>query len=146
MTDSSKDRCALLLSKMSQDPDITLIFENEKGKEDKVHAHALILKLHSPVLAQAIELAPVSSSSAKPWSSSSSNSSPLPMQKLKMPGTSKADFLVVAEFLYPLAPLPKVSWDNLEVLLVEGHKWDMQVRRCQRVRSHATGGRGAYGS
>jgi hypothetical protein len=25
-------------------------------------------------------------------------------------------------------PLPKVSWDNLEVLLVEGRKWEMQVR------------------
>jgi hypothetical protein len=86
--------------------------------------------MHSPVLAQAIELAPVSSSSsssAKPWSSSN-NSSPLPMQNLKMPGTSKADFLVVAQFLYPMSPLPKVSWENLEVLLVEGRKWDMQVR------------------
>jgi hypothetical protein len=45
-----------------------------------------------------------------------------------MTGTSKADFLVVAQFLYPAVPLPKVSWDNLQVLLVEGRKWDMQVR------------------
>jgi hypothetical protein len=44
MTDNSKDTSALLLSKMSLDPDITLIFKNEKGKQEKFHAHALILK------------------------------------------------------------------------------------------------------
>ncbi|WIA39185.1 hypothetical protein OEZ86_005310 [Tetradesmus obliquus] len=49
------------------------------------------------------------------------------MKALQMPGTSKDDFLTLAQFMYPILPLPKVSWDNLEVLLVQGHKWDMQV-------------------
>jgi hypothetical protein len=33
----------------------------------------------------------------------------------------------MAQLMYPVLPLPKVSWDNLEVLLVQGRKWDMQV-------------------
>jgi hypothetical protein len=45
-----------------------------------------------------------------------------------MPGTSKQEFLAVAEFMYPVVPLPKVSWDNLEVLLVQGRKWNIPVR------------------
>jgi hypothetical protein len=49
-----------------------------------------------------------------------------------MPGTSKEHFLVVAQFMYPMAPLPKVSWDNLEVLLVEGRKWSKPVRWLSR--------------
>jgi hypothetical protein len=132
MADNNKKSSALLLSQMSNEPDTTLVFETEKGKAE-LHAHATLLKLHSPVLAQALELAPSSSKSSsgvKRSNSSGSSSSSRPEKKLQMPGTSKADFLVVAQFMYPLMPLPKVSWDNLEVLLVQGHKWDMQVRRC----------------
>uniref|UniRef100_A0A383VMB3 BTB domain-containing protein n=1 Tax=Tetradesmus obliquus TaxID=3088 RepID=A0A383VMB3_TETOB len=118
MADQAKDT-ASLLEAMSTKPDISLVFKGDDGTES-VPAHATILMLHSPVLAQAVELAPSSSSS--------SSSSSAAMKELQMPGTSKADFLTVAQFLYPILPLPKVSWDNLEVLLVQGHKWDMQVR------------------
>jgi hypothetical protein len=59
---------------------------------------------------------------------SSSDSSTATLKKIELPGTSKSDFLTLAQFLYPLVPLPKVRWDNLEVLLVEGRKWGMQVR------------------
>jgi hypothetical protein len=114
----------MLLDKMSSDADITLVFDSQSGKES-VQAHSAILKLHSPVLAQAIDLAPSSSIGVK--HSSSSDSVAAATWTLDMPGTSKADFLVVAQFLYPILPLPEVSWDNLEVLLLEGHKWDMQV-------------------
>uniref|UniRef100_A0A383VQI5 BTB domain-containing protein n=1 Tax=Tetradesmus obliquus TaxID=3088 RepID=A0A383VQI5_TETOB len=80
-------------------------------------------RLHSPVLAQALDLA-TSSSSTRSTRSSSSDPAP---KELHIPCTSKADFLTVAQFLYPIVPLPKVSWETLEVLLVQGHKWDMQV-------------------
>ncbi|KAF6256773.1 hypothetical protein COO60DRAFT_1640467 [Scenedesmus sp. NREL 46B-D3] len=99
---------------MSKGSDGVLHFQGDEGQE-MVLVHATILKLHSPALAQALESAPSSSSSVK---CSSSNSSPAAKPKVQMLGTSKADFLVVAQFMYPIMPLPKVSWDNLEVLLV----------------------------
>jgi hypothetical protein len=89
------------------------------------------------VLAQALELVLSGSSSggSKRGRSSSSggsnghdSSNSTGTHRIPLPGTSKEDFLVVAEFMYPMAPLPKVSWDNLEVLLVEGRKWSMPVR------------------
>jgi hypothetical protein len=123
MADRAKEVPSLLLDKMSSDADTTLVFDSESCKET-LQAHATILKLHSPVLAQALELAPNSSTGVK---RSSSSSDPAGTRKLDMPGTSKADFLTIAQFLYPTVPLPKVSWDNLEVLLLEGRKWDMQV-------------------
>jgi hypothetical protein len=125
MTDQAKDVPSLLLDKMSSDADTTLVFDSENGKET-VQAHATILKLHSPVLAQALKLAPSSSSTAG-VKRRSSDSAPAATRKLDMPGTSRADFVTIAQFLYPIVPLPKVSWDNLEVLLLEGRKWDMQV-------------------
>jgi hypothetical protein len=72
------------------------------------------------VLAHALEL--LSSNSSNSSSSSSSR-----LLQLPLPGSSRADFLAVAQFLYPILPLPRVSWDNLEVLLLEGRKWVMQV-------------------
>lgn len=30
--------------------------------------------------------------------------------------------------MYPVVPLPKVTWQNLEVLLVQGRNWDIPVR------------------
>jgi hypothetical protein len=106
---------------MSQQSDTILTFDGDV----KVDAHGAILRLHSPVLAQKLQLAQISSSSS---SSSNNTGAGAGLTLLHMPGTSKADFLVVAQFLYPAVPLPKVSWDNLEVLLVEGRKWEMQVR------------------
>jgi hypothetical protein len=106
---------------MAQQSDTILTFDSDA----KVDAHGAILRLHSPVLAQKLQLAQISSSSS---SSSNNTGAGAGLMLLHMPGTSKADFLVVAQFLYPAVPLPKVSWDNLEVLLVEGRKWEMQVR------------------
>jgi hypothetical protein len=103
---------------MNSKADVVLTFTKDDVK-DTLKSHSSILQLASPVLAHALEL--------QPTSSSSSNSSSSTLLQLPMLGTSKADFLTVAAFLYPLVPLPKVSWDNLEVLLVEGRKWDMQV-------------------
>jgi hypothetical protein len=57
----------------------------------------------------------------------SSSSSSINTPRIPMPGTSNEDFLVMAQFMYLVLPLPKVSWDNLEVLLVQGRKWDLQV-------------------
>jgi hypothetical protein len=104
---------------MSTNADIILTFSKDNVKET-VQSHSSIISLTSPVLAHALGL----------QSTSNSSSSSSTLKQLPLPGTSKADFLIVAQFLYPVVPLPKVSWDNLEVLLVEGRKWDMQVRCC----------------
>lgn len=114
MADQTKDRLSLLLEKLSDNSDTCLVFDGNKGKET-VPAHASILRLHSAVLAEALNLAPSSKGAAA-------------TKEIQMPGTSKDEFLTLAQFMYPIVPLPKVSWDNLKVLLVEGHKWDMQVR------------------
>ncbi|WIA18887.1 hypothetical protein OEZ85_003560 [Tetradesmus obliquus] len=111
------DSFSTLQQTMGTKADIDLVFDKD-GTQDTLMSHSSILQLSSQVLAHALELHSASSSS----SSSSST-----LRQLPLPGTSKADFLTVAQFLYPIAPLPKVSWDNLEVLLVEGRKWDMQV-------------------
>jgi hypothetical protein len=102
---------------MSNGADTVLLFTKDNAKES-LEAHSNIIKLSSPVLAHALELLSTNSSS----SSSSSE-----LLELPLPGTSRADVLTVAQFLYPIVPLPKVSWYNLEVLLLEGRKWDMQV-------------------
>jgi hypothetical protein len=120
------ENCSTLQQMMSDAADIVLAFSENNAKET-LSSHSSIIRLSSPVLAHALDLQSTGSSS----SSSSSSSSTL--KQLPLPGTSKADFLVVVQFLYPVLPLPKVSWDNLEVLLVEGRKWDMQVSSAQAV-------------
>jgi hypothetical protein len=132
MADQKNNAASALRDMSSTDADLTLVFKGRNGRET-VQAHSTILKLHSPVLAQALNLAPSSSIGVKRSSSSSSNSDPAGTRKLNMPGTSRADFLTIAQFLYPIVPLPKVSWDNLEVLLVQGRKWDMQVMKLTRI-------------
>jgi hypothetical protein len=61
-------------------------------------------------------------------SSGSSGGSSANTRRIPMPGTSKEEYLAVAAFMYPVVPLPKVSWHNLEVLLVQGRKWNIPVR------------------
>jgi hypothetical protein len=126
--DQVKDKFSLLRSRMAKESDTVLTFSSDT----KLNAHAAILRLHSPRLARKLQSAQISSSSSskkrKLNKGSSNTGTGATLKLLHMPGTSKADFLVVAQFLYPAVPLPKVSWDNLEVLLVEGRKWEMQVR------------------
>jgi hypothetical protein len=100
---------------MSNNADIELTFSKDNVKET-LQSHSTIIRLTSPVLAHALDL------------QSTGSSSSVTLRQLPLPGTSKADFLVVAQFLYPVVLPLKVSWDILEVLLVEGRKWDMQVR------------------
>jgi hypothetical protein len=110
---------------MSNNADIVLAFSKDNVKET-LKSHSSIIRFSSPVLAHALDLQSTGSN-RHDSSCSSSCSSSSTLAKLPLPGTSKADFLVVGQFLYPVLPLPKVSWDILEVLLVEGRKWDMQV-------------------
>lgn len=117
-----------LSEKMSYCADLDLCF-GKAGTEgqETLPAHSLILKLSSDVLAHAIDAlgSSHSASSAASRLCRSNSSSGGQRQLLPLPGTTKADFLTVAAFLYPIAPLPKVTWDNLEVLLVEGNKWNI---------------------
>jgi hypothetical protein len=74
------DPLCLLYDLLSEKTDTTVTFDGDEA----VDGHCCILRLHSPVLAQALELAP----------SSRDGSSPA-KKTITMPGTSRADFLTV---------------------------------------------------
>lgn len=92
------------------------------SSNDTLQVNSCLLGFHSGVLGPIMELA-LSQSSG-------SNDS---LKQIPVNGSTKADFLAVLEFVYPVTPLPKVTWNNLEVLLVESNKWDMQVLQHARV-------------
>lgn len=81
----------------------------------------MLLIAHSSVLEDLMELA---------FAEDSCSTS---LRQVPISGTSREDFSTLLSFLYPahMNPAPEVIWDNAGVLLVEGHKWDMQVRCMQ---------------
>jgi hypothetical protein len=86
--------------------------------------HANILSMTSLVFRDVIEsTSPVAASL---FESSSERGSKM---VIPLPGTTKEQWMQIAPFLYPPAAVPfeaKVTWDNLEAVLVLGHKYDMK--------------------
>lgn len=85
---------------MSNRPDITLVFDNpvkaDKLQSNKLAVHTCLLRLHSEVLKDALDVSAQHVSSASSGSSSSKNKrKDSPLRELAMPGTSAADFTKV---------------------------------------------------
>lgn len=72
-------------------------------KDTSVLAHFCILRMHSGVIANALEAGDNHDGQRIPQSASNTP------RKVPMPGSVKADFLKVAPFIYPILPLPEVS-------------------------------------
>lgn len=102
-----------LLSMLESGSDVELAFTAADGSTEIVPGHLFTLKLWSKVLAAALEVA------------RSSNSSSSGAIKIPMHGTSKEDWLLAMEFVYPVVPQPIVTRDNLEPLLALGDKYCM---------------------
>lgn len=109
-----------LLGMLERDSDMDLIFTTADGITEVVPGHSLILGLWSPVMRAAVE------------AGSSSNSSTTNRTRVQMTGTSKNDWLMAMEFLYPISPPPVVTWDNLEPQLALADKYCMSAL-AQRV-------------
>lgn len=82
--------------------------------EEVVPAHSLILKQWSGVLRNAL-LASSSSSDSITSSESSTRTISECVTTIPMEGTSREDWLVAMEFMYPVVPQPEVTWKDLEV-------------------------------
>jgi lipopolysaccharide biosynthesis protein len=91
--DQAKDKSSLL-RRMASESDIVLTFDSDR----KLNAHAAILRLHSPVLTHKLQISNSSSKKRKCISLGSTNTG-AGLKLLHMPGTSKADFEVLAQFL-----------------------------------------------
>lgn len=73
---------------------------------DTLPAHSLLLKQWSSVLAGAVHAGSSGEDEGR-------SDGPL---RIPLPGTSKTEWLQVAQFMYPvLVPIPEVSWSNLHV-------------------------------
>ena len=48
------------------------------------------------------------------------------LAEIPMDGTSKEGWLLVMEFVYPVVPAPDMTWQNLEVLIQLGHKYEIR--------------------
>jgi hypothetical protein len=84
------------------------------------YCHSQVLAMCSPVLRVAIQSTDNSSSSTGDWEGK---------KVIPLPGTSKQQWMHIAPFLYPPAAdvaEAVVDWDNLEAVLVLGHKYDMK--------------------
>ena len=113
---NSEDSSGVVVPKMSLpsqymevDPDIELRFDYDKI----VPGHSQVLSLSSNVLKEAIKAGSGGASDTKQCLLS------IPMQ-----GTCSTEWLRVVPFFYP-GEQPEVTWDNVEVLLVLGNKYDM---------------------
>ena len=93
-----------LLKKMEKNPDVILRFSDNK----ELPGHSQILAQWSEVLGEASELALKDGG------------------KVPMEGTKSEDWLKIAAFMYPTEQQAKVTWENLEALLVLGTKYDMK--------------------
>ena len=109
----------LLLDLLRDGPDLELKFDDGST----LQGHASLLSLASGVLKAAIELG--EGSTAAMGASNSKAASNACLITITLTGTSKEDWLEAMKFVYPVSPTPTVSFDNLELLMVIGSKYDM---------------------
>lgn len=100
----------LLLELLADGSDIELVFRAADDTTEVVPAHSLTLRLWSAVLREAIKL------------KSSDISGKI---RIPMTDTSKEDWLMAMEYLYPVTPQPVTNWDNLEPMLALADKYCM---------------------
>lgn len=104
-----------LLDLMSDGADVELAFDDDSTM---LPAHSQLLRLCSGVLAKALEASAAVVDGRVDGRA----------MRIPLPGTSRADWLTAMRFVYPaFAPLPVVTWDNLELLLTLGGKYDMPL-------------------
>lgn len=116
-----------LLELLNQDSDVVLVFTDADGTAEEVPAHSLILQQWSDVLAGALSTDHCSSINSRTQS------------RIPVNGTSKEDWLLAMEFIYPVVPRPEVTWDNAEALSQLGDKYCMPAlmdKVSTFVRSH----------
>jgi hypothetical protein len=91
---------------------------NAESTTAVAYCHSQMLSISSAVLKDVIESTDTSSTVA--WEGK---------KVIPLPGTSKQQWMHIAPFLYPPAAdvaEAVVDWDNLEAVLVLGHKYDMK--------------------
>ena len=106
----------MLARLLDGEPDVVLRFGTET-----LCGHATLLRLASGVLRNALEAhkaSPAVSASKEPHGSAI---------EIPMDGTAKQDWLLIMEFIYPVVPTPRVTLENLEVLVQLAHKYEIPV-------------------
>jgi hypothetical protein len=151
MTAQEKAVLKLLQSDSVPPPDVQLLFDDVSSKEDSkkltrpsLPVHSFILSVWSSVLRGALEMGKTAADDGNKNDGTTNTSAAAVSTDridgrtvLPLLGTTYEQWLQVAPFLYPVTPLPLVSWLNIHG--VRGHaapRVIMQKVTCVRLYTH----------